>query len=411
MSRTDVVVVGGGQAGLAMSASLSRRGLDHVVLERGEVGQRWRRGWDSLRLLTPNWMTRLPGHRYAGPDPEGFMAAAEVAPLLERYAAAWRVPVVCGATVIRAVRRASGFVVTSTAGTWASRQVVVATGHCDRPLVPAAGAAAPRWLVQQTPAEYRNPEGLPPGGVLIVGASATGVQLADELCRAGRPVTLAVGRHTRVPRRYRGLDLFGWFERLGLLRQSRHDVPDVEASRRQPSLQLVGRPTHESIDLGTLRALGVRVVGRLLGFQGDAALLGDDLVASVAAADAKLVRLLSRIDAAAGRAAPPVRPFEPLWPVFAGAPECRLDLRGLGVRTVIWATGYRRRYEWLSGLGCLVDGEIAHEGGVTTAPGVFALGLPFLRHRSSSFIDGVGVDAAFIARRIAQNLGHAGAAA
>ena len=420
MRRIDTLIIGGGQAGLAMSRCLADRRIDHVVLERGNVAERWRQErWDSLRLLTPNWMTRLPGVQYTGPDPDGYMRVPEVVRFLETYARDSRAPVVTGATV-RAVRAAAegGYEVESTAGHWHARQVVLATGHCDTPHVPSAARSAPGWVHQLTPSDYRNPAQLPPGGVLVVGASASGLQLADELARAGRTVTLAAGQHTRVPRLYRGRDLFHWLERLGLLRQAAGDVVDLAVSRAQPSFQLVGRPTHDTIDLRGLAGRGVDVVGRLTALDDGRAWFDDDLIASTAAADLKLALLLGRIDSllAAGDAAdtedvPDAPPFVPHWPAFVDARASHRDLRRGGITTILWATGYRRRYDWLHVPVLDGAGEIVHDGGVTPSPGLFVLGLQFLRHRSSSFLDGVGVDADHLAGAIARNLGQQGAAA
>ena len=416
MRRIDTLVIGGGQAGLAMSRCLSDRRIDHVVVERGQVAERWRRErWHSLRLLTPNWMTRLPGFAYDGPDPGGYLRVPEVVRFLERYAAHSRAPVVTGAAVVALRSAVDGYDVLTEAGTWRARAVVMATGHCDTPLVPAVAARAPARLVQMTPADYRSPAQLPPGGVLVVGASSSGLQLADELARSGRAVTIAVGQHTRVPRLYRGRDLFEWFDRLGLLRETAASVYDLDVSRTQPSLQLVGRPTHESLDLRGLAARGVTVVGRLIGLDGERAAFADDLIATTAAADLKLAMLLRRIDRAAGAdatadvEAPP--PFVPHWPAFIDARADKRHLARAGITAVIWATGFRRRYDWLQVPVRDRRGEIAHVGGETAAPGLYVLGLHFLRHRSSSFLDGVGVDAEYLADRIAHRFGQRGAAA
>ena len=260
MRRIDTLVIGGGQAGLAMSRCLSDRGIDHLVVERGQIAERWRRErWDSLRLLTPNWMTRLPGFRYAGPDPNGYMRVPELVALLDRYAETSAAPVVTGAAIASLTRSGDGYVATGDAGTWTARQVVIATGHCDTPFVPAFAAQGASRLHQLVPGAYRNPAHLPPGGVLIVGASASGLQLADELVRAGRRVILSAGQHTRVPRLYRGADFFSWLDRLDILRDGVDAVYDVEVSRAQPSFQLVGRPSHDTLDL---RGLAARGVGR-----------------------------------------------------------------------------------------------------------------------------------------------------
>ena len=399
--RTRVVIVGGGQSGLAMSACLSERGLDHVVLERGRIGERWQsERWDSLRLLTPNWLSRLPRWTYGGPDPRGYMSAHEVARHLEAYARHIAAPVEDGTTVV-AVQRAGGSyrVVTEAAGrraVWLAASVVIATGACDVPNVPALAAGLPPDVHQLVPARYRRPADLPDGGVLVVGASASGVQLADELVRAGRPTTLSVGRHVRLARRYRGRDIMAWLEAAGILDERIDDSRDLEGARRQPSFQLVADRT---LDLPALAAAGVRLVGRVVGADGARVALAPDLEATARDADARLRRLLDRIDAFAGGApGPRPAPFVP-----PPAPEA-IDLRADGIATVLWSTGYRRAYPWLEVPVVDGHGELVLRGGIPAAPGLVALGLPFLRRRKSSFLDGVGGDAAELADHLATYL-------
>src|SRR5512143_1279317 len=255
MRRTEAVVIGGGQAGLAMSHCLAGSGVDHVVLERGRVAERWRsERWESLRLLTPNWQTRLPGFRYQGPDPDGYMRVAEVVGFLERYARSFAAPVEEGTSVLSVAPAGGGYRVVTDRGTWEAPCVVIATGHCDTPLVPAFAPSLAGDVVQLVPSRYRHPGQLPAGGVLVVGASASGVQLADEIHASGRPVTLAVGRHTRLPRVYRGRDILWWLDAMGVFDESADDVYDLKVSRDQPSLQLVGRPDRATLDLPVLQA-------------------------------------------------------------------------------------------------------------------------------------------------------------
>jgi putative flavoprotein involved in K+ transport len=407
MKRTNTVVIGGGQAGLAMSRCLTERGIDHVVVERGRIAERWRsERWDSLRLLTPNWLSRLPGFRYDGPDPDGFMTMPEVTAYLERYACSFPAPVETN-TAVRAVERSgSGFEVATTRGSWHARNVVVATGYSDLPLVPPIAARLAPDIVQIVPSAYRRPAQLPDGGVLVVGASATGIQLADEIHASGRDVTIAVGRHTRLPRRYRGRDILWWLDAMGLLDASTDAVYDLDISRDQPSLQLVGRPDHASLDLGRLAARGVRLAGRALGADGHTVWFDDDLVATTAASDAKLAMLLGRIDAYVERsglagAVEDPEPFEPLCTAIGRAPDA-LDLGAAGIRTVVWATGFRRHYPWLRVPVLDGRGDIRHRGGVTDEKGLFVLGMHFQRRRKSAFIDGVGDDARDLAARIAR---------
>jgi putative flavoprotein involved in K+ transport len=411
MRRVDTVVIGGGQAGLAMSRCLKDVGVDHVVLERGRVAERWRsERWDSLRLLTPNWQSRLPGYRYQGDDPDGYMRMPEVVEFLQSYARSFAAPLEERSTVLAVETRGGGYCVVTDRGEWESRAVVIATGHCDTPFVPGIGKRLPADVVQVVPTRYRSPEDLPAGGVLVVGASATGVQLADEIHASGRPVTLAVGRHTRLPRVYRGRDVLWWLDAIGALDETTDETFDLGVSRSQPSLQLVGRPDRATLDLPALERRGVRLVGRAVDVDGDRVLFADDLVTHTVAADARLARLVQRIDIFAARTrldavvAPP-EPFAPfLWP--APAPTA-IDLRQEGIRTVVWATGFRRLYPWLR-VPVLDDrGEIQHDKGVTLYPGLYVLGLYFLRRRKSSFLDGVGRDAMDLTAHLATYLRRA----
>ena len=407
MHRVDCVVIGAGQAGLAMSRCLTDEGVDHVVLERGRVAERWRsERWESLRLLTPNWQSRLPGFRYDGNDPDGYMTMPEVIAYFERYARSFNAPVQSGVEVRALGRDAGGFCVETTRGTWSASSVVIATGYAQEPRVPSVAAAFPHDIAHLVPTMYRRPSQLAPGGVLIVGASASGIQLADELHRYGRQVTIAAGHHTRLPRRYRGRDILWWLDRMGVFDETVDQVYDVEISRDQPSLQLVGHPDHVTLDLAMLRDRGVRVVGRLLGVNGDMAEFADDLVATTAAADIKLASLLHRIDtfiAVHGLDADAAPNFTPQCLSFVGG-DTSVALRAAGIRTVLWATGFTRRYPWLRIPVLDGRGEIRHRGGVTSEPGLYVIGLHFLRRRNSSFIDGVGADARALSAHLAATL-------
>ncbi len=402
---TDVLVLGAGQAGLAMSRCLARLEIGHVILERGRIAERWRsERWDSLRMLTPNWMSRLPGGwTYSGLDPDGFMTAPQVAAHLEVYAHSFGAPVVTGRAV-RALRAvAGGFLAETTRGeAWHARAVVIATGHCDRPIVPAMARDLPGGIRQVTPPAYRRPGLLPRGGVLVVGASATGVQVAEEIHRSGRPVHLAVGRHMRLPRRYRGRDIMAWLERIGVLEDRAEAMRDLARARAQPSLQLVGRTDRPDLDLGTLQAMGVRLHGRATGMAGGAVRFADDLAATNADAQRRLEKLLARIDAAADAEGAPAGS----WPAALdlGPAPPRLHLAAAGIRTVFWATGYGRDYGWLRVPVLDTGGEILHQGGVTPVPGLYVLGLHFLRLRRSSLLDGVGADAEVLAAHIHRHL-------
>jgi putative flavoprotein involved in K+ transport len=394
MTRTDVLVIGAGQAGLAVSRLLTGHGVDHVVLERGGIAQRWRtRGWDSLRLLTPNWMSRLPGWRYRGSDPAGYRPAREVAGYLSDYAASFAAPVLTGTEVVAVRRRAGRYLVDSTAGQWTAPAVVVATGGAHRPAVPDLATQLHPSVHQFTANTYRNPGDLRPGGVLVVGASATGAQVADEIRSAGHDVVISVGRHSRLPRRYRGRDILDWLDLLGTLRRP------LEPWRRgpEPSLQLVGDHTR-AVDLPALAARGIRLAGRLEGIGGSTFRFADDLAATVAAADRRLDRMLARIDAQVAATGlddelpAPERPRR--LPRSAIPPTGRADLAG--IRNVFWATGFRREHAWLRVPVLDATGEIRQVHGRTPAPGLFTVGLPNQTRRSSTLIDGVRWDAELV---------------
>jgi len=413
MKRTDTIIIGGGQAGLAMSRCLTDEGIDHVVFERGRVAERWRsERWDSLRLLSPKWHSRLPGFRYQGDYPGGFMTMPEVISYFERYAQSFSAPVQDETTVL-SVKRASGggYRVRTNQGDWLAAAVVVATGHCDRPFVPKAATNLGVDVHQVVPSRYRNPDELPEGGVLVVGASATGIQLAQEIHRSGRPVTLAVGRHTRIPRRYRGRDITWWLETSGMLAERSDHAFNLESARRQPSLQLVGTPDHQTIDLGVLQSEGVRLAGRVCDVDGNRVTFGDHLERTVEAAEQKLDRVLGTIDGFIEETRMGAESSDRRPPIRVSAGPTELDLRDAGVSTVLWATGYRREYPWLQVPVLNMRGEIIHEGGVTGAPGLYALGLNFQRTRKSSFIDGVGDDAQFLAEHLAHRFHRSSIAA
>jgi putative flavoprotein involved in K+ transport len=391
------VVIGAGHAGLAMSRCLSERSVDHVVLERGEVANSWRRErWDSLRLLTPNWQSRLPGQRYDGPDPDGYMSTAEVVDFITRYAYAVSAPVETHTPVVSVRPADPGYLVLTDRGEWRCETVVVASGAFRLPMVPKLAEALPASIATLTSKGYRNPDQLERGGVLVVGASATGLQLADEIHRSGRPVTLAVGEHVRMPRVYRGRDIQYWMDAVGLLDERYDAVDDIDRARRVPSPQLVGTPERSTLDLNALSAQGVRLVGRLSGLRDGVAQFSGSLRNVCQLADLKMNRLLDGIDAWAKRTGradelPEPERFEPTR--IADSPRLGLDLKSGEIGSVVWATGLRPDYSWLHVPAFDRKGRLRHVGGVAEAPGVYVMGLPFLRRRKSSFIHGAGDDA------------------
>jgi putative flavoprotein involved in K+ transport len=396
--HTTTVIIGAGHCGLAMSRCLAARSVDHVVLERGEVANSWRtQRWDSLRLLTPNWMTRLPGYAYRGADPDGYLGARQVTALLEDYASVSAAPIVTGATVTSVRAAGGGFVVRTDRGDWRARTVVLACGAATMPAVPALAWRVPPGITSVTPAGYRSPGELPPGGVLVVGASASGVQLADELHRSGRPVTLAVGEHVRMPRTYRGRDILWWLDAAGVLDERYDEVDDLVRARNLPSMQLVGSPGR-TVDLNALSSAGVRLVGRLAGIQNGVAQFSGSLPNVCALADLKLGRLLDTIDAWAGA------PGERFAPTILPAAPLALDLESREIATIVWATGYRPDLSWLDVPVLDRKGRVVHDGGVTACPGLYLIGMPFLRRRKSSLIDGAAADAAELTNHLAGHL-------
>jgi putative flavoprotein involved in K+ transport len=397
IEHVTTVVIGAGHAGLAASRCLSERSVDHVVLERGEVANSWRRErWDSLRLLTPNWQSRLPGYRYEGADPDGFMDVAEVVAFVTCFAAVAAAPVRTHTTVTSVRKIDDGYHVATGNGDIRCRCLVLASGACNLPHVPPLRQAVPSSIVTVTPTEYRNPNQLPEGGVLVVGASATGVQLADEIRRSGRRVTLSVGEHVRLPRTYRGRDVLWWMDASGIWNQRYDEIDDVTRVRRLPSPQLVGTPERSTLDLNALGAAGVELVGRLSAVRDGRALFSGGLRNQFALADLKMNRLLDTFDewAATNARDVDVGPSERFEPTRVPASSrLHLDFQSGEIRAIVWATGFRPDYSWLDVPVTDEKGYLRHDGGVVDAPGLYAIGLPVLRRRKSSFIYGAEEDA------------------
>ena len=402
------VVIGAGHAGLAASHFLSERSIDHVVLERGEVANSWRRErWESLRLLTPNWQSRLPGLRYEGPDPDGYMTVPEVTEFIERFAKLARAPVRAGVNVTSVRRADDGYHVTTSQGEIRGRTVVIASGACNRPSVPPLREAVPATVAQLTPFDYRDPAALPDGGVLVVGASATGVQLAAELRRSGRPVVLSVGEHVRLPRTYRGRDVLWWMDASGVWDQRYDEVDDLTRARRLPSPQLVGTPERTTLDLNALTSLGVELVGRLAAVRDGRALFSGGLRNVFSLADLKMARLLDTFDEWArvtGRDAELDAPERFAPTRVPESARLQLDLRSGEISAIVWATGFRPDYGWLDVPVVDAKGQLRHTGGVVESPGLYALGLPVLRRRKSTFIYGIEDDARAVVGHLAGHL-------
>jgi putative flavoprotein involved in K+ transport len=403
----DVVVIGAGQSGLAMSHCLAAHSIDHVILERGEVANSWRRErWDSLRLLTPNWLSRLPGYAYAGDDPDGFMTMNEVVDFVSAYASQSAAPVMTQ-TAVTGVHASDGaYRVVTNRGEWRCRAVVIASGAFNKASVPAVSAAIPDNIAQLAAFDYKRPDQLADGGVLVVGGSATGLQLANEIHRSGRPVTLAVGEHVRMPRMYRGRDIQWWMLASGVLDQCIDEVDDIVRARRVPSPQLVGTTDHATLDLNALTAIGVQLVGRLAGVRDGKAQFSGSLRNVCALADLKMNRLLGTIDewANANGLDSEVGPIRRYEPTIVDQAPLGLNLTTGAIHTIVWATGYRPDYSWLDVPVLDRKGQIRHDRGVVDAPGMYLMGLPFLRRRKSSFIHGAEDDARDLSTHLARYL-------
>jgi putative flavoprotein involved in K+ transport len=392
-----------------MSRCLSDRAIDHVVLERGEVAHTWRtERWNSLRLLTPNWQSRLPGFGYSGPDPDGYRTLPEVIDFIAAYSQTILAPVRTHTTVTSVRCTETGYVVRTDQGDWSCRTVVIASGAFNIACVPGVADRVPRSMTTLTTQQYRNPGQLPAGGVLVVGASSSGTQIANEIHRSGRPVMLSVGEHIRAPRVYRGKDLQWWMDAAGILDERYDKVDDIARARRVPSLQLAGTPDRSTLDLNALTAIGVRLVGRLAGITetGKAQFAGS-LRNMCALSDLKMNRLLNLIDewAQANGVDGIVEPPQRLPPTeVKEAPPLGLDLASGEIRTIIWATGYRPDYSWLELPVFDRKGMVRHDGGVVPSQGVYLIGVPFVRRRKSTLIDGAGDDARDLSAHLASYL-------
>ncbi|WP_329543784.1 MSMEG_0569 family flavin-dependent oxidoreductase [Streptomyces sp. NBC_01356] len=398
-----VAVVGGGQAGLSVSHCLRERGIAHVVVEANRVGHEWReRRWDSFCLVTPNWQCRLPGHPYAGPDPDGFMVRAEIVRYLEDYVARFDPPLVEGVSVT-GLRRSPGgvFELTSSAGEFTADQVVVATGPYHTPSVPRMAERLPGGVEQIHSSRYRNPSQLPDGAVLVVGTGQSGCQIAEDLHLAGRQVHLAVGSAPRVARFYRGRDCVAWLDEMGHYAKGIDSFDDVSAVRMRVNHYVTGRGGGRDIDLRAFARDGMRLYGRLTGIDGGILEFADDLKVNLDRADAVADGIKDAIDAhitAQGVPAPDEARYIPVWEP-AEQPEA-LDLAEARITSVIWSTGFTRDHRWIEIPVFDGRGYPMHWRGVTSTPGLYFLGLPWQYSWGSGRFEAVGRDAEFLADHI-----------
>ena len=407
--RVNTVIVGGGQAGLAMSAHLRNKGVDHLVLERDRIAERWRSArWDSLVANGPAWHDRFPAQEFAGIGGDDFATRDDVIAYFESFAAAIDSPVRCGVDVTSVSRQpnASGFLVETTTGPLEAQNLVAATGPFQTPVIPPLVPEAP-GIMQIHSAQYRNPSQLAEGGVLVVGAGSSGSQIADELLRSGRDVFLSIGPHDRPPRRYRGKDFVWW---LGVLGKWTLKTPPQ--GREHVTIAVSGAHGGETVDFRRFAARGMTLLGMTERHEAGVMHFADDLARNIIAGDENYLGLLDEADVYVTANGldlpedPAARRIDP-DPDCMTTPVRSLDLQAEGISSIIWATGYRQDFDWLK-LDCFhADGRPRHHEGVADVPGLYFLGLPWLSMRGSSFIWGVWEDAARLAGAIAARRGEA----
>lgn len=402
----DTVIVGGGHTALALSYHLTRLGREHVILERGRLAERWRsERWDSLTFQFPSWSIRLPGMSYRGTDPDGFAPRDEVVRFIEDYAAAIRAPVRTGVAV-RRLRQKSGsarFLLDAGDTTYEAASVVVATGPYQDPALPEASRALPARVLQVHSSRYRNPGALPPGEVLVVGSGASGCQIAEDLADAGRRVHLSVGRHRRMPRRYRGRDVFWWLEQMGGL-----DQTIDQRGEPRPNPLVTGASGGHTIDLRRYALDGMGLCGHVRGASGERLALAPDMMDEIERGDRAYTGFTKMVDehvARTGLDAPPEPEADPL--PAPPEPPLGLDLHAAGITVVVWATGFRYDFGWIDPPVLDAAGDPVHRRGVTRCPGLYFLGLPWLWKLKSSVLCGVGEDAEHIAEHITKHIGGA----
>ncbi len=407
--ETEVLVVGAGQAGVAMSEHLTRRGVPHLVIERERVAERWRTGrWDSLVANGPAWHDRFPSMEIEGVAPDAFATKDQMADYFEQYAERFGAPVRCGVEVTEVRRREGvpGFHVQTSEGQIDARYVVAATGPFQRPVFPAI-VPAETGIEQLHSSAYRNPDQLADGAILVVGAGSSGVQIADELRRSGREVFLSVGPHDRPPRAYRDRDFVWW---LGVLGKWEASAPPRGAEH--VTIAVSGARGGHTVDFRALAASGITLVGRTNSCEGGVISFGPDLAKNIADGDANYLSVLDEADAFIARNGMDL-PEEPEARVFGPIPECvehplaRLDLAEAGITSIIWATGFAVDYSWLPVEAVDERGRPKQQRGVSTEPGIYFLGLPWQSRRGSSFIWGVWHDASYVADQIMIQRGYA----
>jgi putative flavoprotein involved in K+ transport len=407
--QIETVIIGGGHAGLTMSYYLSQCGQEHVILERGRVGERWRsERWDSFHFQFPNWTIELPGYKYRCNDPDAFAPGHEIVRFLDHYAALIKAPVRCGVTVNSLERgsRAARYLIRTQNGTIEAANVVIATGPFQRAAMPSVSAQVPPDLFQVHSSKYRNFDELPSGAVLVVGAGSSGGQIAEELIESGRDVYLSVGRHRRVPRQYRGHDYVWWSSALGLFEQTLDTLPSPEA-KNWPLPLLTGVNGGHDLDLRRMTDGGLTLLGHLQSVAGRTLIIAPDLKDTLSRADVWFTDFKKSVDdyvTKTGMNLP--KESQPVdtaaEPKEVSNPILELDLKAAGITSVVWATGFRNDFSWVK-LPIFNDtGDPVHRRGVTSFPGIYFLGLRWLYKRKSFFLimAGPAEDAVYIAELI-----------
>ncbi|MEM7771629.1 MAG: MSMEG_0569 family flavin-dependent oxidoreductase [Cyanobacteria bacterium P01_A01_bin.37] len=406
-SHYPVIIVGGGQAGLSISYCLQQRQIEHLIFEKHRIGESWRsKRWDSFCLVTPNWQCQLPGYTYSGDDPEGFLKKDEIVGYIEDYARSFNPPVHERVEVSRIRKNpiSDMFEVTSSMGDFTADQVVIATGGYHRPRIPAMAQRLPAEMLQLHSSEYKNPETLPDGAVLVVGTGQSGCQIAEDLHLAGRQVHLCVGSAPRSPRRYRGKDVVDWLDRMGYYDLSIDEHPQGEQVRTKTNHYVTGRGGGREIDLRHFALQGMGLYGRLKDIQGDRLSFQPNLQHNLDQADAVAESIKRTIDEFIEKQdidAPVDSPYEPAWQ----PPEepMSLDLRAAEISTVIWSIGYDMDFSWIEMPVFDGKGYPGHDRGVTSVRGLYFLGLPWLYSWGSGRFSGIARDAQYLADYVASN--------